>query len=75
MRVWNKKMTKDNRSKELQREFPLREIHLGICICGYGNEDHATDLDHLGVKDVVCEICICNEFKHNLPKGKTKNAS
>jgi hypothetical protein len=53
---------KDDRPLEQQNEFPLREFSLGVCICGHGNEDHATDLGHLGIKDGMCEICVCKEF-------------
>ena len=54
----------DDRPLALQKEFPLREISLGLCICGHGSEDHVTDLGHLGIKDGMCELCICKEFIH-----------
>ena len=41
----------DDRSVEAIREFPLRDIPLGMCICEHGNEDHATELTKYGVKD------------------------
>lgn len=61
----------DERTPEAISEFPLREIPLGMCICEHGNEDHATELTKYGVKDGMCELCICPKFRPKI-KEETK---
>ena len=54
----------DERPIEVQKEYPLREFPLGVCVCSHGNEDHVIDLGQFGIKDGMCELCVCKEFRH-----------
>lgn len=60
----------DDRPLEQQKEFPLRGFSLGVCICGHGDQDHATDLTHLGIKDGICQVCVCKEFTPQTRRGE-----
>ncbi len=52
----------DERSEEIKKLYPLREIPLDMCKCGHNDADHTTELSISGVKDGECAICYCGEF-------------
>lgn len=59
----------DNRSNEIVKKFPLRQIRLDLCECDHDDSDHQTERTLTGFEDGCCSLCVCKKF--TLPERKS----